>query len=84
MFFFCFRLNKEGQSALHVASGMSIPSLVSLLIDNGANIKVKDTSGRTPLHFAAGSMYPSADIVLCLLKVNSNFLNIFFLLFYFI
>lgn len=47
-----------------------MPSLVSLLVDAGANVKVKDEFGRTPLHFAAGSVYPNADIVLYLLKVN--------------
>ena len=73
-----YRASNDGKTALHVASGLSMPSLVSILVEHGASVKARDELGRTPLHFAAGSTYPSTDIVLYLLKVKIRYIHTIF------
>lgn len=45
--------NDLGSSPLHIAAGISVPEMVRLLLDKGANVSMKDNNGVTPLHIAA-------------------------------
>lgn len=43
----------EGRTILHLACHEGYLDLVTVLIDAGADMMVKDDEGDTPLHFAA-------------------------------
>lgn len=43
----------SGYSPLHVASALGYQSIVTLLLQSGANVYAQDFRGRTPLHYAA-------------------------------
>jgi hypothetical protein len=47
------------QSAAHIAN----EEIVRLLFQKGANNSVTDLDGYTPLHYAAGALYPHSDNV---------------------
>lgn len=49
---FLFR-NNNGQTALHYACSKNHPSIVKLLLENGAEINVQDKYGAAPVHRAA-------------------------------
>lgn len=44
----------ENRYPLHIAAAQSTPEIVTLLLDNGADIESFDEKGETPLHRAAG------------------------------
>lgn len=56
-----------GNTALHVAASGGIPTLVSLLLDHGADVLIANRDGRLPLHFAAALGH--AEAAAALLKV---------------
>eukprot|EP00747_Dinoflagellata_sp_TGD_P185716 gnl/TRDRNA2_/TRDRNA2_42398_c0_seq2.p1 gnl/TRDRNA2_/TRDRNA2_42398_c0~~gnl/TRDRNA2_/TRDRNA2_42398_c0_seq2.p1 ORF type:complete len:731 (+),score=123.31 gnl/TRDRNA2_/TRDRNA2_42398_c0_seq2:37-2229(+) len=60
----------ENRSALHFAAGTGYTSLVSKLVDAGANISAVDKLGCTPLYYAAG--YGHADVCNYLLGAGAE------------
>lgn len=63
---------------LHTACSLAMPEIVDFLIEKGANVLIKDTSGRTPMHTACGdkaedSLPPESTIAIidALLKAGS-------------
>ena len=46
--------DKSGQSPLHVAAKAGRHDLVDMMLESGADVRVRDSSGQTPLHLAAG------------------------------
>ncbi len=49
-----------GSTALHFASYTGAKSIISLLLDNGADIKALDLKKQTPLHWAVRSVVPES------------------------
>ncbi|GJJ06244.1 hypothetical protein Clacol_000435 [Clathrus columnatus] len=45
--------NATGQTLLHLAVFLALPSLVSCLIGRGVDVNTRNNNGMTPLHFAA-------------------------------
>lgn len=45
--------NATGQTLLHLAVFLVLPSLVSCVLGRGANVNARNNNGMTPLHFAA-------------------------------
>ena len=41
-------VNKKGQTALHIACELGNEKIINLLVENGANIDIKDNKGRKP------------------------------------
>jgi ankyrin repeat protein len=66
------------QTPLHVAvaaKGPVMPDTVAILLNKGANIEAKDSTGRTPLLVAIatdGNFAPNEGIVNCLLRQRAN------------
>ena len=55
----------DGRTPLHIASVFPRQEIVTILLDMGAAINLKDDDGRTPLHLAAGGgHYDVAKILL--------------------
>ena len=46
-------VNYEGETDLHLASLLNLPTLTLYLLNKGADVNAKEKSGSTPLHFAA-------------------------------
>jgi ankyrin repeat protein len=46
-------LNEQGVTVLHLASRATMPELVALLIDKGADVHARIPTGDTPIHWAA-------------------------------
>jgi ankyrin repeat protein len=65
-------LHWKGQTPLCLASWKRHDSIVSLLLENGANVNVKDEDGCTPLHFAS---MEGQDAVVSLLLENGADVN---------
>lgn len=64
-------LDVQGNSALHAACKTDMPlDLIALLVDNGAEVTLKNKNGNTPLHFAARIGY--ADIIEFLLEKGAD------------
>lgn len=61
------RFGSMRYTALHRACLYDSPEMVSLLLSAGADIHATETSGWTPLFFAAGTKYDIADILSLLL-----------------
>jgi ankyrin repeat protein len=55
---------KKGRTALLLAARMGKADLVQLLLDNGANRKISDNKGITPLMYAM--LYGHSSVVKCL------------------
>lgn len=60
--------DKESQTGLHIASAIGHAGIVRLLLAAGADWKLQDRSGRTPLMQAEGSAGNGAAEVVRLLK----------------
>ena len=43
------QINKNGQTALHLACELGYENIMNLLIEKGADINIKDNKGRKPL-----------------------------------
>ena len=58
--------DKDGNTALHLASANGFKDVVKVLCDNaGCNPNLADSNGRTPLHWAAAcSFLPVAKVLL--------------------
>ena len=56
---------------MHIAvtEGFTAKEMVELLIANSANVRVRDMTGRTPLHVAAGTKGIEVASINLLLKV---------------
>ena len=63
-------MNKEGKTALHLASLCGFQEIVSFLIQNGSNVASCDKAGNTPLHYAA--MSNSLDCVKVLIQSGAD------------
>ena len=63
-------LNDVKTTALHVASIRGAPHIVTLLLDNHANVNAKDTYGDTPLHDA--SIQGKNDVIPVLLENKAD------------
>ncbi|KAK1753735.1 hypothetical protein QBC47DRAFT_387034 [Echria macrotheca] len=61
------RTRSENCTALQIASFSGHSSVVSLLLDNGADAEVKDSSGRSPFHLAS-----SVEIVRILIAAGAK------------
>lgn len=48
-------LNNDGLAALHIAVKKKLPRIVSLLIEHGADVSIKDKQGKTPLDYETTS-----------------------------
>lgn len=44
--------DKTLSTPLHVATKTNRPDVVKILVQHGAHITVRDTNGKTPLHYA--------------------------------
>ena len=65
--------NNNGWTALIYAAANNHESMVSLLIDRGADINSKNSNGNTALDIAIDKYYP--NIVSIIQQVNINFIN---------
>ncbi|XP_018327039.1 tyrosine-protein kinase Shark [Agrilus planipennis] len=51
--------NKDGQTAVHIASMKGQDDILAILIEHGANVNCRDTAGFTPLHYACQNNFAS-------------------------
>ena len=66
-------IEKKGKTALHYAALDGNTQMISLLIDNGAELEAKTSTGSaTPLHYAARSPSDSSDPVRQLLLARAD------------
>ena len=49
--------NRDGETALHLASRRRNVDLLRILLDKGVDVNIRSTTGMTPLHVAAGDGY---------------------------
>lgn len=67
--------NKRGQTALHLAAGLDNGwGLVTLLLDNKADVRIADELGYTPLHEAAAAVGASnqPEIIAALIEAGAE------------
>lgn len=64
------KLNKNGETALHIACRLNLPELIVMLLAKGADPNILDKTGRTSLHFAA--LYCDERIQLLLLNKGAD------------
>ena len=64
------KVNQPGWSALHYAASGPEPTLVKLLLEQGANVEAASPNGTTPLMMAA--QYSSEDSVKLLLDKGAD------------
>jgi ankyrin repeat protein len=57
-------INKEGQTALHLAAATGQPKLTKFLIDRGANVHQADFDGQLPVYYARRNHHPQTTAVL--------------------
>jgi len=50
-------LRAEGETPLHIASSAGYVEIVKLLIENGADLNIKEVNGNIPLHNAITSRH---------------------------
>jgi ankyrin repeat protein len=62
--------NKNGWSALHYASEKGYTKMVQILLENGANVDIRNYKGQTPLHIAAKK--GNVEIVKILLSYGAD------------
>ena len=66
-------LDKNGMTALHVAAQLNKPDCVKTLLAKSADITIKDSEGRTPLHRAAEGSIESLNLLITAkAKVNEK------------
>lgn len=56
--------NAMGQTALHEASARGFLSVINLLLDHGANINCKNSSGVSPLYVSCSTKHPESSQLL--------------------
>ncbi|CAH0562157.1 unnamed protein product [Brassicogethes aeneus] len=62
--------DKDGQTAVHIASKLGLNDILRKLIEFGANVNLRDSSGLTPLHYACQNNFPST--IRLLVNANAN------------
>ena len=70
-------VNMHGETALHVAvsschSPQQSPTLVRLLVNNGASVHARDNDGNTPLMKAVSHRQPCGDVTRLLLAAGAR------------
>lgn len=63
-------LNKNGETALHIACRLNLPNLIIALLQNNADPNIRDKSGKTPLHNAVSKC--DANIQMMLLNKGAD------------
>lgn len=63
----------NGSTPLHIASYHGMSTIISLLVDNGADINAKSLNGSTPLHSAAVCLAKGS--IGLLFDLRSNYLT---------
>ncbi|KAL3419807.1 hypothetical protein PVAG01_08305 [Phlyctema vagabunda] len=63
---------QQGNNALHWAASHGTSSMVSLLINKGADISVLNDNGATAFHLAAGSRFDAVEKILLLSQLDPN------------
>lgn len=51
--------NKDGQTAVHLASMTGQNDILGKLIESGASVNLRDSAGYSPLHYACQSNFPA-------------------------
>ena len=69
--------NSNGQIALHYASTHNHLQIIKMLIDNNANINLKDKIGMTPLHLTALGGHREATKIIINSGALLNLVNIY-------
>ena len=69
--------NSNGQIALHYASTHNHLQIIKMLIDNNANINLKDKIGMTPLHLTALGGHREATKIIINSGALLNLMNIY-------
>jgi ankyrin repeat protein len=57
-------INKEGQTALHLAAATGQPKLTKSLIERGADVHRADSNGQLPVYYARRNHHPQTTAVL--------------------
>lgn len=65
-------LNEKGETVLHCASAHSDDKVIALLLNEGADVSVRDKNGRTPLHLAAVSLNTNPNVVTALIAGGAD------------
>jgi hypothetical protein len=71
-------LNEQGVTILHLASRATMPELVALLIEKGADVHARIPTGDTPIHWAAragASDRPNAEATVVVLLQHGADIN---------
>ncbi len=64
------RRERDGMTAIHLASGRKEPGILSLLVNAGGRVQIADNEGKTPLHEAAS--YGCVDSMKILIDAGAD------------